>query len=179
MPGADEEAEALERGLADLLGESTVIVCVGNDLCGDDGAGPAVAEALGETVPWPVVNAQTAPESFLGKIVAHRPRSVVVIDATDFGAAPGTVRRVGGDDVAGQGPSTHGPAPRAFLDALQMMHSCRTAVVGIQPRRTDPGSEMTPAVRDAVERVVGAIRNLARTAHRPLADREGGGNNRG
>ncbi|HUS91549.1 MAG TPA: hydrogenase maturation protease [Phycisphaerae bacterium] len=161
MGGEEGEAVGGLAPLAGLLGESTVIVGVGNDLCGDDGAGPAVARALRGTVPWCVYDAQTAPESFLGKIIAHQPASVIVVDALGFGAPPGSVRVVEAGDVDGQGPSTHGPAPLAFLEALVMMYPCRCAVVGIQPGCVVPGREMQPAVREAVERVVAAFRQLA------------------
>ena len=155
-------ADDLAPRLAPWLTPGTVIVCIGNELRGDDAAGPAVARLLAGRVPWTVVDAQTAPESYLGPIVEARPGCVLVIDALNFGAAPGTIEVVEPDRIAGCGPSTHGPAPLMFLEALAGMCPCRRAVVGIQPRRIEFGAEMSPPVARAVERLAEALRRLGR-----------------
>jgi hydrogenase 3 maturation protease len=156
-------AEHLAEHLAPIVRPSTVMIGVGNDMCGDDGAGPMVARRLIGRVPWMVFDTQTVPESFLMKIVNLEPASVVLVDALDFGASPGCVELFDTHQLCGQGPSTHGPAPLAFLDLLQMMHPCRRAVLGIQPQYVDFGIVMGSVVRRAVDLVVhGSI--LASTA---------------
>jgi hydrogenase 3 maturation protease len=159
-PGIDT-VEHLVEHLREALSGRAAIVCVGNDLCGDDGAGPAVARGLPDDVPWDVFDTQSVPESFLMKIIARKPETVLLVDALDFGGTPGTVEIIQAEGVGGQGPSTHGPAPLAFLELLEMMHTCRRAVLGIQPQQTDFGDEMTPPVRSAVEMVLEAFRRLA------------------
>ena len=150
-------------------GRRTAIVCVGNDFCGDDGAGPAVAKALLlEEAPWDVYDTQTVPESFLMKIVAPRPASVVLIDALAFGGDPGAVEIFGPEMVGGMSPSTHGPAPVAFLDILRMFHPCRCAVVGIEPKNVGFGSRMSPEVAAAVELIAQAFRKLADRRQGPV-----------
>jgi len=156
-------ADRLARRLAGVLEPSVAIVCVGNDMCGDDGAGVAVARQLIETVPWTVYDCRNAPENFLGKIVRARPESVVLVDALHFGAEPGAVRLLDADELTGRGPSTHGPTPLALLDALGMMHLCRRVVLGIQPARTQLGTALSEPVAQAVEVVVGAFRLLAQS----------------
>ena len=154
-------AEHLAEHLAELLSPSAAIVCVGNDMCGDDAAGPAVAERLIERTPWALFNTQTVPESFLMKIVSGRPDRILLVDALNFDAPPGSVELFGSDQIEGQGPSTHGPAPLAFLEILQMFHSCRRAVLGIQPAKVDFGEKMTEPVAAAVEMVVQAFLRVA------------------
>jgi hypothetical protein len=44
---------------------------------------------------------------------------------------------------------------------LQMLHPCRCAVLGIQPKTGEFGEKLTPPVRAAVELVVQAFRQLA------------------
>ena len=117
-------------------------------------------------MPWTIYDVQTVPESFLMKIVDSRPESVVLVDALHFGAAPGAVEIIEADQVGGQGPSTHGPAPLAFLEVLQMMHPCRRAVVGIQPQKVDVGDEMTAPVRGAVDFVARGFLALAEKRRR-------------
>jgi len=158
-----ETDEHLAEHLAEILKPDSVIVCVGNDLSGDDGAGVAVAEGLGDTVPWKVYNTQTVPESFLMKIVADRPASVVLVDALHFNARPGAVELIQTENLTGQGPSTHGPAPLAFLDILKMMYPAPQAVLGIQPTHARLGAPLSEPVRRAVGMVVRAFRMAAQT----------------
>ena len=153
--------EHLVEHLAEIVLPSTIVVCVGNELCGDDGAGVAVARALAGGLPWKILDTQTVPESFLMTIVNAEPESVVLIDALDFGAAPGAVELVESDRLGGQGPSTHGPAPLAFLELLNMMHPCRCAVLGIQPQCTEIGTPISQPIAAAVDMVVGAFERLA------------------
>ena len=160
-PVGIDTAEHLAEHLAEVITPITAIVCVGNELCGDDGAGVEVARQLAGTVPWDVYDTQTVPESFLMKIVARKPRSLVLVDALDFGAPPGTVELIETDRLTGQGPSTHGPAPLAFLEILNMMHPCRCAVLGIQPERGDLGQTLSEPVLAAVRRVVAGFHLLA------------------
>lgn len=156
-----DTVEHLVEHLADFVAPPLVIVCVGNELCGDDGAGVAVARELAGVVPWQVYNTQSVPESFLMKIVEAKPASVILIDALDFYAQPGAIEFVSADQIGGQGPSTHGPAPLAFLDVLQMLHPCRCAVLGIQPQNGEFGQPICEVVKAAAERVVRAFNILA------------------
>ena len=87
---------------------------------------------------------------------------MVVVDALSFGAEPGTIDVVEPDRIEGQGPSTHGPAPVAFLEILTAMHPCRCVVVGIEPERLDLAAPLSGRVAGAVGRLVEAFRSVAR-----------------
>jgi len=163
-PAGIETVEHLVEHLAEFMTPSTVIICVGNELCGDDGAGVAIARRLADAVPWKVFDTQTVPESFLMKIVSAKPDTFILIDALHFGAAAGAVELISPQDVGGQGPSTHGPAPLAFMELLQMMHPCRCAVLGIQPKQAQFGETLSAPVIAAIERVVQAFVALGQTA---------------
>jgi hydrogenase maturation protease len=151
----------LARRLSEFVTPTTAIVCVGSELRGDDAAGVEIARRLIGTVPWRVFNTQTAPESFLMKIVEGRPQSLVLVDALDFGAPGGAVALLEADGIEGQSPSTHGPAPSAFLRIVQMMHQCPCFVLGIQPAGLKAGEPLSEAVAAAVEMVVAAFGILA------------------
>lgn len=152
-----DTVEHLARHLAEFLTPKSVIICVGNEISGDDGAGPLVAQRIDGKVPWKVFNVQTVPESFLMKIVATKPDTVLIVDALNFDAEGGAVELFSSDSIIGQGPSTHGPAPIAFLDVLNMFHPCRRVVLGIQPVCTEFGGEMTANVAAAVDFVCEAF----------------------
>jgi len=157
-------AEEWARRLADVLEPSALVVCIGNELRGDDGAGVAVARELAGTLPWPVLDAATAPESFLGKIVDAKPGTVLLVDALHFGGSPGAVELLGPERLAGQSPSTHGPSPATFFQALLVMHPCRTWVLGIQPERVEVGAGLSEPVLATVRLVVDAFRRCAEAA---------------
>ena len=152
-----DTVEHLAEHLREILPPGSVILCVGNQLTGDDGAGPEIARRLSGRLPWRVFDVQGVPENFLMKIVDARQETVLLIDALDFDAAPGSVELLSAEGVTGQGPSTHGPAPIAFLDILKMFHPCRRAVLGIQPAQTEFGREMTDPVKGAVDFVCRAL----------------------
>lgn len=162
-----ETAEHLAEHLAEVLTDRSIIVCVGNEICGDDGAGPAIARRIAGKGPWQVLDVQSVPESFLMKIVQAGPDTVMVVDALDFGAAAGAVELFAADAVTGQGPSTHGPAPIAFLDLLNMMHPCRRVILGIQPVTGEFGQEMTEPVKAAVEMVARGFLLAAESGRAP------------
>jgi hydrogenase 3 maturation protease len=156
-----ETLEHLIEHLREIVTPTMAIVCVGNELCGDDAAAPLIAEKLTGKVPWKVYNTQTVPESFLMKIISGCPQSVLLIDALDFAAEPGSVEMFATERIGGQGPSTHGPAPLAFLEILNMMHPCRCAVLGIQPQCVEMGKEITSPVAAATDRIVEALTTLS------------------
>ena len=147
----------LVEHLLEVLTVNSVIVCVGNEICGDDAAGPAVAKQIDGKVCWKVFDVQTVPESFLMKIVELAPDTVLIVDALNFDAPAGTVEIFASEKMTGQGPSTHGPAPIAFLDVLNMFHPCKRAVLGIQPVQSEFGSPMCKEVADAVDFVSNAF----------------------
>ena len=159
-----DTVEHLAKHIGEFMTDSSVIIGVGNEMSGDDGAGAMVAKEIEGKVPWKVFNVQSVPESFLMKIVSVKPDTVLIIDALSFDAAAGSVELFSSESIVGQGPSTHGPAPIAFLDVLNMFHPCRRVVLGIQPVRTDFGSEMSDKVTEAVKFVCRAFIKAAENA---------------
>lgn len=156
--------DGLVSRLHQLVDLDTVIVCMGSSLHCDDAAGVAVGRELGGALPWPVFEVGVAPENFVVRIAGYQPSLVIVIDAVDFGGSPGQVSPINPDDLVDLSPSTHGPAPTSFLEALRLMHPCPCVVLGIQPLTTETGEELSPPVVDAVRRVAETFRLLADTA---------------
>jgi len=156
-PPAVPTPDRLADRLRPLAATRLVIVCIGNELAGDDAAGVQVARRLAGKLPWPLFDCRSAPENFLGKIVEACPQTVLLVDAVHLDAPPGTVRLLKPHQLAGQGPSTHGPAPEAFLELLQQRCGCRCVLAGIQPQSTAVGSGLSPVVGRAVEALVNAL----------------------
>ena len=79
-----------------------VLLCVGNCMMGDDGAGPLLAELCAGNPPagWTVIDGGAAPENDIGHIRELRPARLVIVDATDMGLAAGETRVIDEKDIA-------------------------------------------------------------------------------
>ena len=72
-------------------GVRTVIVCIGNRLKGDDAAGSILYDRLAGRISANLIDAATVPENYIQTIIRKEPRSIIVVDAVDFGQPPGAV----------------------------------------------------------------------------------------
>ena len=89
---SDKRSSNLREQLGDLKPAETVIVGIGNTLKGDDGAGPQVCSILKGNISAEIIDAETAPENFVAKIIQMSPKKLLIIDAIDFGKPPGTIK---------------------------------------------------------------------------------------
>ena len=132
------------------------VVGVGNRLRGDDGAGSWIAERLRARGCWPVFDAETVPENYLGALLAVVPGRVLFVDAAGFGGAPGECRLAPMEALAPRRESTHAPS-LALLAGLLEQHGGECWLLGIQPRTTGHGEPLSPDVERAAMSVVGAL----------------------
>lgn len=128
-----------------------LVVCMGNELRGDDGVGVLVARrlkarGLGDLV----VEAGPAPENYAGYIASRKPRVLVFVDAVEAGLEPGSV--VLGDvreiEKEVSYYTTH-KAPLSLI--LQFSGATRGLLLGIQVASVEMGSEMCREVEEAGE----------------------------
>jgi hydrogenase maturation protease len=143
---------------------TSCVIGVGNDLRGDDGAGLAVARTLATTVDEDVrvIECEGEPVSLLDAWAGCS--RVIVVDATESGAAPGTIRRI----AAHAGPLPPGLAGTSthllsVADAVELARAlgrlpASTIVYGIEGESFDTGAPLSEVVVAAVERVTAAIR---------------------
>jgi hydrogenase maturation protease len=132
-----------------------IVGCVGNVLRGDDGFGPAVAERLTD-LPDPVEVVETG----IGGIALLQDLldgcdGLVLIDAMDRGAEPGTVFVIEPKVLDGEHvPDVHLANPERVLTMAKAMGVLpeRVLIVGCQPSDVDElGRGLSPAVGRAVE----------------------------
>lgn len=136
-----------------------VVFTVGNELRGDDAAGPLLAEML-EAEPaagWIVVDGADVPENHTHSVRALAPDRVLVVDAADMGLPPGAVRVIDPACVADLFLiNTHAIPLNFLIDSLRETVE-DIVFLGIQPRATRFFDAMTPAVRDAVASLHGRL----------------------
>lgn len=137
-----------------LRGSRTIIVGIGNTLKGDDGAGPLVCKKLLQTgVCAEVIDAGTVPENYIQRIIKIAPQNLLIIDAIDFKAAPGTVEIFKPPQLNSTIISTHTLSPRLFADIVAQNIKVDVYFVGIQPAQIQLGQGVSDEVMGAVEQI--------------------------
>jgi hydrogenase 3 maturation protease len=121
-------------------------------MMGDDGAGPLLASLLAEAPVegWSVVDGGSAPENAVHRVLAARPRRVVVFDAADMGLAPGALRLVDDGAIAEMFIMSTHDLPLTFLIERLREEVDEVLFLGMQPDVVAFYFPMTPAVDAAV-----------------------------
>lgn len=131
------------------------LLCVGNSMMGDDGAGPRLAELCAEQPlsGWTVVDGGAAPENDIGFLREQRPQHLVIVDATDMGLAPGEMRIIDENDIADMFMMTTHNLPLTFLIQQLREDIPQITFVGIQPDVVAFYYPMSAAVEQAINRL--------------------------
>lgn len=131
------------------------LLCVGNSMMGDDGAGPRLAELCAENPlsGWTVVDGGAAPENDIGFLREVHPEHLVIVDATDMGLAPGEMRIIAEEDIGEMFMMTTHNLPLTFLMQQLREDIAQITFVGIQPDVVAFYYPMSAAVEQAVIRL--------------------------
>lgn len=147
----------------------TIIACVGNSLAGDDAAGSAVYDALALRPLPPGTRLRLLG---LGGIALlddlQGDACLIVVDAVQLGAAPGTVHVLPWDaipEAGGAAVSLHGLGIRETITIGRTLYPeimpQRIVLVGIEGQCFNQlGAEMTPTVAEAIDGAVVQVMNL-------------------
>lgn len=147
--GTDEQ---LFEQLNKLRDSATVIVGIGNTLKGDDGAGPSVCQQLRRAkVRAELIDAGNVPENYIQLIIKKAPQNLLIIDAIDFGASPGTIGIFKPEQLNSSVFSTHVLSPRLFVDMVCQNIKVDVYFVGIQPAQTQLGQSVSAEVNQAIQ----------------------------
>ena len=139
---------------------SIVIIGVGNEYRGDDGAGIAVAHRLRALFPSGITILEESGEG-AALIQAWQDAAwVMLVDAVRSGASPGTIHRL--DALAASLPSgffhysTHAFSVAEAVELARSLDQLppHLIVYGIEGANFAAGVELSPAVEQAVEAVV-------------------------
>jgi hydrogenase 3 maturation protease len=137
------------------------VVGIGQALRGDDEAGCAVARGLLARSQTPeavlILEAGAAPENVTGLLRRHRPRLVVLVDAAEMQAAPGTIGWLPWQDTLGPGFSTHAVPPHLLARYLTTELGCEVCLLGLQPASTVLGARLSAPAARAVEQAVNGL----------------------
>lgn len=164
MPRRDgEETEQDQR-----LGPKVVVLGVGNLLRRDEGVGVRVVLELEarHLLPESVAVVDGGTAGFRLVPLLKDAERIVLVDAMDVGAPPGTVLECSPEDLEGPAldASLHEVGPMELLAELESAtgRSIPTVVVGVQPADLSPWDDtlsdtVAAALPGAVDRVVGVL----------------------
>lgn len=152
----DEEVQAALRA---LLTPRCVLLGVGNRRRGDDGFGPAVVAHLRGKTTVPLYDGGVAPENYVERVARHAPECVVLIDAADLGALPGTLRLCRPADLGVGGVSTHAGSLALLAQYWQTACGARTILLAAQPSYlgATPAPRLSRPLRAALARASRAL----------------------
>jgi hydrogenase 3 maturation protease len=146
--------EQLFEQLNKLRGSKTVIVGIGNTLKGDDGVGPLVCRQLRHAKSCAeLIDAGTVPENYIQRIINKAPQDLLIVDAIDFQATPGTIEIFKPEQLSSFVFSTHTLSPRLFAEMVSRNVKVNAYFVGIQPAHTRLGDSMSPQVCQAARQL--------------------------
>lgn len=143
----------------------TLVIGIGNSLFGDDGAGIHVIERLRALdLPDGIELVDGGTLSFTLLEIVENADRLIVVDAAQLDAAPGTVRVFRDAEMdeylnSSARPSVHEVNLLDVLVAARLRGRmpARYSLVGIQPQSLDWSSEPTPAVAAGVDRAAETI----------------------
>lgn len=151
---------SLARELADRLNGSVAVVGIGNPLRGDDAAGCELARRLQGRSRALVIDAEEIPESYLFRIAKVHPDTVLLVDAVDIGAAPGSLALVEAGQLAGYCPSTHRVPLGLLMECLNRVSGADVFLVAVQPARIGLGEPMSNEVMAGITYLAETLEHL-------------------
>jgi len=136
--------------LNQVIPTDALFVALGDSEAGDDAVGPELGNLL-EKAGARVLHAGVQPERCLHHVVPGE--TVVLIDAADLGAAPGTIAWIPGARAMARFPqvSTHRLSLGLLCRYLEDLTGRPAWILAIQPAALTRGAPLSPEVRAAVD----------------------------
>ena len=128
-----------------------VIVGIGNELRGDDGFGPYLAEGLRGRVGAKVINSGVSLENYYNPIVKERPDVIILLDSIDFNGPIGEIAVFEKGDILKVGLSTHTMSPRFFIEYMESSIKADIILIGVKPANTSMGEGLSGDVKAAAD----------------------------
>lgn len=125
---------------------------VGNELRGDDGVGPYIADRLDDP-DWTSINCGTVPENYTGVVKQVSPSRLLVVDAAKMDLSPGEYRILPEESQDSMITSTHS-IPLTVTLAYLKEHVGRTLFVGVEPGEIRNSDRLSPRVESAAEEIL-------------------------
>jgi hydrogenase 3 maturation protease len=135
--------------------QRVLVVGIGNEMRGDDGAGVMLARKLDSTPDLETLDVGTVPESFTGKMREVGADLILLVDAVDFGGEPGSVGVFDAEQIPARWCTTHHAPLSILMDFLKQETGSEVLLLGIQPKEirqnAPPSQEVEASVAALAE----------------------------
>ncbi len=136
-----------------------VILGIGDKPTGDDQVGGVIARnLLRKSRPSRrllILDGSLTSESFANKLEAFTPDLILILDAVDFDAVPGSVRLFDGNQISSTFPSTHKLSLNVLSDYLRRsLTTCAVYILGIQLQTLEFDKALSSANNETVQAVI-------------------------
>ena len=136
--------------LPDPAANRQLFVGIGNLLKKDDGVGVYISERIRETKNIIKLTVEVSIENYIGKINRIDPDHLILIDCMNFNQQPGYFRLLPVEQIRSHSVSTH----NISLKQVSELFSMPVWVLGIQPRNTNFGENLSPEVKHSADLII-------------------------
>ncbi|NMC38520.1 MAG: hydrogenase maturation protease [Bacteroidales bacterium] len=143
----------LLKKIVSAAGRKKLFVGIGNVLKCDDGIGVYISNRIVPADDISVLTVETSIENYIGKINSIDPDILVLIDAVDMGASPGTSKTLSINRIQDLTFNTHSISLARFSIFFKM----EIFIVGIQPEKIEFGENISYLVQDEADRLIDII----------------------
>ncbi|MBU0532011.1 hydrogenase maturation protease [Candidatus Micrarchaeota archaeon] len=140
--------------LKKLTGKKTFILCVGNEMKGDDALGRYVYDNIATDRK---LFAGEMPENYISKIRKVDPDVIVIVDAIDFNERPGEIIFSNIEELEGSSLSTHSISLTVMA---KMLPGIKILLLGVQPKALEFGQKMSVEVKLGGKQIIEVLNNL-------------------
>jgi hydrogenase maturation protease len=139
-----------------------VVIGVGNLLRRDEGIGIHVIKALQEmdlSSEIKLIDGGTSPDIIAYTRIGDK---IIIIDAAKAGGEPGSVYRFMPDDLAGDKRTLASAHELGVIENLKLMgltgnEPSEVIIIGIEPKNTDWGTELSPELKNRLNPIVKVV----------------------
>ena len=125
----------LYQQIKPFLNSGSLIVGLGNILRSDDAVGVILARHLKKKTNFSIFDVETTFENYLEKIIQKKPKTLIIIDAIDFGGKPGEVKLFDPEELNTLNLGfTHNPSLNLGINYLQNKLKINIIILAIQPK---------------------------------------------
>jgi len=144
--------ELLEQIISER-NKKKLFVGIGNVLKCDDGIGVYISQRIRSAPDILVLTVETSIENYIGKINSIDPDILILLDAVDMGASPGTIKTMSINQIHDLTFNTHNISLARFSEFFRM----EIYIVGIQPEKVEFGEKISYIVHNEADRLIGII----------------------
>lgn len=141
-----------------------VIMCIGNSMASDDGAGLEIGNKLLKTLDGCknilVINCYGSPENFTSVVKKAMPTHILIVDSCISGKKPGTISVFSADELKESDVSSHRIPINLLSRYLENETGASIIIVGIEPESINQGNKLSASVKKSVDEIVEFFRGL-------------------